>query len=95
MSKIKQAIGITLFESDDFGGPKIVGGGICPTQRANKTCCGVIEVTEMEIKLLGNLFGDDKGTGFAGNVWDKDHLSPTLNTMQGGMQTTNDFRKCK
>ena len=26
MSKIKQAIGITLFESDDFGGPKIVGG---------------------------------------------------------------------
>ena len=38
----------------------------------------------MEIKLLGNLFGDDKGTGFAGNVWDKDHLSPTLNTMQGG-----------
>ena len=73
-----------LFESDEFGGPKIVGGGICPTQRANKTCCGVIEVTEMEIKLLGNLFGDDKGTGFAGNVWDKDHLSPTLNTMQGG-----------
>lgn len=84
MSKVKQAIGITLFESDNFGGPKIVGGGICPTQRANKTCCGVIEVTEMEIKLLGNLFGDDKGTGFAGNVWDKDHLSPTLNTMQGG-----------
>lgn len=38
----------------------------------------------MEIKLLGNLFGDDKVTGFAGNVWDKDYLSPTLNTMQGG-----------
>ena len=84
MSKVKQAIGITLFESDNFGGPKIVGGGICPTQRAEKVCYGVIEVTEMEIKLLGNLFGDDKGTGFAGNVWDKDHLSPTLNTMQGG-----------
>ncbi len=84
MSKVKQAIGITLFESDNFGGPKIVGGGICPTQRAEKVCCGVIEVTEMEIKLLGNLFGDDKGTGFAGNVWDKEHLSPTLNTMQGG-----------
>lgn len=27
MSKIKQAIGITLFESDDFGGPKVVGWG--------------------------------------------------------------------
>ena len=36
MSKIKQAIGITLFESDNFGGPKIVCGGICPTQRAEK-----------------------------------------------------------
>ena len=24
MSKVKQAIGITLFESDNFGGPKIV-----------------------------------------------------------------------
>ena len=38
----------------------------------------------MEVNRIGNIFGDDKGTGFAGNVWDKDHLSPTLNTMQGG-----------
>ena len=38
----------------------------------------------MEVDRIGNIFGDDKGTGFAGNVWDKDHLSPTLNTMQGG-----------
>ena len=30
MSKIKQAIGITLFESDVFGGPKIVGGIFAP-----------------------------------------------------------------
>ena len=44
----------------------------------------------MEVNRIGNIFGDDKGTGFAGNVWDKDHLSPTLNTMQGGVQTTND-----
>lgn len=85
MSDIKNEIGITLFESNMFGGEKIVCGGICPTIRANKVCCGVIEVTEMEIKLLGNLFGDDKGTGFAGNVWDKNYLSPTLNTMQGGV----------
>lgn len=82
MSKIKQAIGIMLFESDDFGGPKIVGGGICPTQRANKTCCGVIEVMETEQKI-GNIFGFTGGN-YAGNVYDKDHLSPTLNTMQGG-----------
>lgn len=82
MSKIKQAIGIMLFESDEFGGPKIVGGGICPTQRANKTCCGVIEVMETEQKI-GNIFGFTGGN-YAGNVYDKDHLSPTLNTMQGG-----------
>ena len=82
MSKIKQAIGIVLFESDEFGGPKIVGGGICPTQRANKTCCGVIEVMETEQKI-GNIFGFTGGN-YAGNVYDKDHLSPTLNTMQGG-----------
>ena len=81
MSKVKQAIGISLFESDDFGGPKIVGG-ICPTQRANKVCCGVIEVMETE-KKIGNIFGFTGGN-YAGNVYDKDHLSPTLNTMQGG-----------
>ena len=89
MSKIKQAIGIMLFESDEFGGPKIVCGGICPTQRANKTCCGVIEVMETEQKI-GNIFGFTGGN-YAGNVYDKDHLSPTLNTMQGvGVQTTYD-----
>ena len=55
MSKIKQAIGISLFESDEFGGPKIVCGGICPTQRANKVCCGVIEVMETEQKI-GNIY---------------------------------------
>lgn len=82
MSKIKQAIGISLFESDEFGGPKIVGGGICPTQRANKVCCGVIEVMETEQKI-GNIFGFTGGN-YAGNVYDKDHLSPTINTMQGG-----------
>ena len=36
MPKIKQEIGITLFESDEFGGQKIVCGGICHTQMANK-----------------------------------------------------------
>lgn len=33
---------------------------------------------------VGNIYGEDKGTGYAGNIWDKDGLSPTLNTMQGG-----------
>lgn len=82
MSKIKQAIGITLFESDDFGGPKVVGGGICPTQRAEKVCCGVIEVMETE-KKIGNIFGFTGGN-YAGNVYDQNFMCPTLNTMQGG-----------
>lgn len=38
----------------------------------------------MEQRRLGNLYGDDKGTGFAGNVWDKNYISPSLTTMQGG-----------
>ena len=32
---------------------------------------------------IGNIFGFTGGN-YAGNVYDKDHLSPTLNTMQGG-----------
>lgn len=40
----------------------------------------------MEQKRLGNLYGDDRGTGFAGNVWDKNYISPSLTTMQGGMR---------
>ncbi len=35
-------------------------------------------------KRLGNIFGRDKGTSFAGNVWDKDYVSPTITTGQGG-----------
>lgn len=42
----------------------------------------------MEQKI-GNIFGFTGGN-YAGNVYDKDYLSPTLNTMQGGVQTTND-----
>ena len=35
-------------------------------------------------KRLGNIYGEDRGTGFAGNVWDTNAVSPTLTTMQGG-----------
>lgn len=38
----------------------------------------------MEVKSLGNIYKDNWGTGFPGNVWDKNMLSPTLTTMQGG-----------
>lgn len=39
----------------------------------------------MEVERIANLFGNDKGTGFAGNIWDKQKLSPTITTMQGGV----------
>lgn len=37
-----------------------------------------------ELNRLGNIYGEDKGTGYAGNVWDKEGLCPTLTTMEGG-----------
>ena len=33
---------------------------------------------------IGNIYGEDKGTGYAGNVWDDNGLAPTINTMNGG-----------
>ena len=41
----------------------------------------------MEARRLGNIYrnyGENQGTGFAGNVWDKQSICPTLTTMQGG-----------
>lgn len=43
----------------------------------------------MEVKQLGNIYGFTGGN-YAGNVYDKDGISPTLKTMQGGEQTAND-----
>lgn len=33
---------------------------------------------------LGNIYNEILGKGYAGNVWDKNGLCPTLTTMQGG-----------
>ena len=33
---------------------------------------------------IGNLYGPERGTGYAGNIWDKVGISPALTTMQGG-----------
>lgn len=51
----------------------------------------------MEQKI-GNIFGFTGGN-YAGNVYDKDHLSPTIKTMQGGSNQpmiveTNSIPKC-
>lgn len=45
--------------------------------------CGVIEI-EDKPKRLFNIYGDQFGTGYAGNVWDDDAIAPGLMTMQGG-----------
>ena len=47
----------------------------------NQSMNGVIE---RDTKHLGNIYGEEYGTGYAGNVWDKEGLSPTLMNMQGG-----------
>ena len=54
MEKLTDAIGIVLFESEKFGGEKVLKGGICPTLRANKTSSGVIEVMA-DVKIIGQM----------------------------------------
>lgn len=45
--------------------------------------------------FLGSLYG--KGTSFAGAVWDNNHISPALTTMQGGGREPHilEVKKCK
>lgn len=52
--------------------------------KAEKHDLGVVLMNDISPVRLGNLFGCDKGTGFAGNVWDKDFISSSLTTSQGG-----------
>lgn len=37
-----------------------------------------------EIERLGNIYSEDYGTNYAGNVWDSNGISPTILTAQGG-----------
>lgn len=42
-------------------------------------------LTEEEVpRRICNIYGDKFGTGYAGNVWDKEGLCPALMTMEGG-----------
>lgn len=45
--------------------------------------CVPVEADATPIRI-GNIYGENFGTGYAGNVWDKDGISPTLQTAQGG-----------
>lgn len=49
--------------------------------------CGdkrVIEPDDMNPVRIGNIYGEQFRTGYAGNVWDQDSVSPTIMTAQGG-----------
>lgn len=45
-----------------------------------------VEVEDKTIKpvRICNIYGERYGTGYSGNVWDKESICPTLMTMQGG-----------
>lgn len=38
---------------------------------------------------IGNLYGENRGTGFAGNIWETEGISPALTTMGGGKPGTH------
>ena len=79
MIDLKKIIGsIYTGVSDDFQ------RGLFPIFRCVKAENNDLGVVEMEVRRLGNLYGEDKGTGYAGNVWDNNCIAPTLTTMQGG-----------
>lgn len=80
MEKLTDAIGIVLFESEKFGGEKVLREGICPTLRANKTSSGVIEVIT-DVNVIGSLEAIFESTN---RIYDDG--SPTLSTIQGGNQ---------
>lgn len=58
--------------------------GIFPIARCLKAGNHDLGVILMNQKWIGNIYGENIGTGFSGNVWDKNYISPTLTTLQGG-----------
>ena len=65
--------------------------GCASTLRANAALCptdNTIDVTKQQSVVepvrLGGIFDTEKSKHQAGAIWDKDNISPTLDTMQGG-----------
>lgn len=67
--------GLRFFKDDVVG-----------TLRTIDTCGDkrVIEPEDINPVRIGNIYGEQFGTGYAGNVWDKSSVSPTIMTAQGG-----------
>lgn len=58
----------------------------------DRSCDNFIKVPI--ISHIGNIYGDKKGCGFAGNVYDKDGISPTIMTNGGGNKQPMIFECC-
>lgn len=67
--------GLSLFKDDVVGTLRTID--VCGDKR-------VIEPEDINPVRIGNIYGEQFGTGYAGNVWDQDSVSPTIMTAQGG-----------
>lgn len=77
-----EVLGSIYTEVSDRFQKGIIGEGISRCVKAEKHDLGVI-MAEIQEKRLGNIYSFDGGN-YAGNVSDKECISPTLKTMQGG-----------
>ena len=67
--------GLSFFKDDVVGTLRTIDA--CGDKR-------VIEPEDINPVRIGNIYGEQIGTGYAGNVWDQDSVSPTIMTAQGG-----------
>ena len=67
--------GLRFFKDDVVGTLRTIDA--CGDKR-------VIELEDINPVRIGNIYGEQFGTGYAGNVWDQDSVSPTIMTAQGG-----------
>jgi DNA (cytosine-5)-methyltransferase 1 len=74
-----------------YNNPKPIDYANCITAREDRGISNhqaegtaILEEKTDSPKRIGNIYGEQFGTGFGGNVWDKEYISPTLTTMQGG-----------
>lgn len=85
---MEKVLGVTLFESDGFGGRKVNKEELSPTIRAEKVCAGALETVkikqatsqgyiECEVGGVADLSFPDSSTR-RGRVQEKGQASPTL-----------------
>ena len=67
--------GLRFFKDDVVGTLRTIDA--CGDKR-------VIEPEDINPVRIGNIYGEQFGTGYAGNVWDQSSVSPTIMTAQGG-----------